>query len=41
MKAYGSNGGIAPLILNFDTTLLNAWFRGCDALTPQKLLLIE
>jgi len=45
MKAYGNNGGIDPLILNFDTTRLNAWFHGSAALSPppakKTLLLIE
>jgi hypothetical protein len=41
MKAYGNNGRIAPLILNFDTTRLNAWFHGCAALPPAKKTLLR
>jgi hypothetical protein len=43
MKAYGNNGDIIPLILNSDTTRLNAWFHGSAAPPPlqKTLLLIE
>jgi hypothetical protein len=36
VKACGNKGGIFPLILNFYTTQLNAWFHGCATLPPTK-----